>query len=268
MKFWNMLGTASRYVLAAVSCISLAQFLLLLSVGTENAGRLAGQALGRGVITGFVAAVLFYRARKIRPPAPANVQTQVQVAPPPKLPAVPPMDSVPSTSPASVLTPHHSGSSFEQKELKSVIIVVAVGIGVILFMLTPTEMFHQSWALSAGASQPRFIHVQGAPSWQMFDNRTGQTCVTNPVAYDSVEKVREEFREAWLNNARNTKGFWAHFCEDEKCVESAVDSLDSSDPDKRYSGYQQFYKRYDALKANPDNPPVYHYDGMPYCKEL
>ena len=170
--------------------------------------------------------------------------------------------------PCLSLTPHHSGSSFEQKELKSVIIVVAVGIGVILFMLTPTEMFHQSWALSAGASQPRFIHVQGAPSWQMFDNRTGQTCVTNPVAYDSVEKVREEFREAWLNNARNTKGFWAHFCEDEKCVESAVDSLDSSDPDKRYSGYQQFYKRYDALKANPDNPPVYHYDGMPYCKEL
>ena len=43
MKSWSMLGTVSRYVLAAVSCISLAQFLLLLNVGTENAGALPGR---------------------------------------------------------------------------------------------------------------------------------------------------------------------------------------------------------------------------------
>ena len=65
MRFWNTLGTVSRYALAAVSSISIAQFLLLLNVGTENAGRLAGQSLGRGVISGIVAAVWFYRARKI-----------------------------------------------------------------------------------------------------------------------------------------------------------------------------------------------------------
>src|SRR5271170_5402516 len=99
MRFWNTLGTVSRYALTAVSSISIAQFLLLLNVGTENAGRLAGQSLGRGVISGIVAALWFYRARKVRPPAPANVQTQAQVAPPPSSQAqttVPPLDSIPA----------------------------------------------------------------------------------------------------------------------------------------------------------------------------
>ncbi|MGB6897130.1 MAG: hypothetical protein WBE12_00950, partial [Candidatus Acidiferrum sp.] len=35
-----------------------------------------------------------------------------------------------------------------------------------------------------------------------------------------------------------------------------------------YPQYKEFYDRYDAVMANPDRPPVYHYNGMPYCSEL
>ena len=265
MRFWNVIGALTRYVLAAVACISVAQFLLLLNVGTENAGRLAGQSLARGVISGLVAAVWFYRARKGRTPALANVPTQVRATAVPKSleqPAVPPMDSAPSTSPASVLTPDHSGSSFEQKELKSVIVVVAVGI--VLFILVGAGIFHQPWTLSTGASQPRFIHVQGAPSWQMFDNRTGQTCVSTPSTYDSFVKVREDFR-AMLQKPVDDKPPLP-----EDLISAAVNSLDSTDPTDRLliPQFQEFYKRWDALKIDPNKPPAYHYEGMPYCKEL
>ncbi len=49
-----------------------------------------------------------------------------------------------------------------------------------------------------------------------------------------------------------------------------ADSLNKKDPNERLDGpeYREFYSRYDALKTNPKHPPVYHYDGMPYCKEL
>jgi hypothetical protein len=202
MKLWNMLGTVSRYVLAAVSCISLAQFLLLLNVGTENAGRLAGQALGRGVITGLVTAVWFYRARKVRPPAPANVQPQVQMTPssiPRAQLAVPPMDSVSAAPPTSVLAAGRSNSSFWKEHRGFVGLIAAVLVAIILCALA-TGMFQQSWTLSAGASQPRFIHIQGSPAWKMFDNKTGQECNSEAVTYDSVDRIKRDMHSPVFND--------------------------------------------------------------------
>jgi hypothetical protein len=119
------------------------------------------------------------------------------------------------------------------------------------------------------SSQPRFIHVQGMPPSEMFDNKTGQTCVTTPVVYDSLDKVREDFREAILKSVRNSTNPLDRIPR-EDLVPRAVDSLDSPDPAQHFSApeYQEFYKRYNALKSTPNNPPVYHYDGKPYCKEL
>jgi hypothetical protein len=294
MKFWNVLSTVSRYVLAAVSCISLAQFLLLLNVGTENAGRLAGQSLGRGIITGLVAAVWFYRARRVRPPAPANVQTQGQVTPLPSSQAqtsVPLLDSVPSTSPVSVLTADHSGSSFEQKQLRAVIVVVAVGI--VLFILVEAGMFQQPWTLGAGTSQPRFVHVQGAPPWKMFDNKTGQECNSEAVTYDSLDRIKRDMHSPVfddqldkLKKKCDIERTWN--CFDSGNLDAETDSiitstLADSKPEPKSNGnlldsiwpsrstypqYKEFYDRYDAVIASPDRPPVYHYNGMPYCSEL
>jgi hypothetical protein len=43
-----------------------------------------------------------------------------------------------------------------------------------------------------------------------------------------------------------------------------------ADPGQHYSApeFQELYKRYNALKSSPQNPPIYHYDGMAYCREL
>jgi hypothetical protein len=272
MKFFNVLGTVTRYLLAAVSCISLAQFLLLLNVGTENAGRVAGQSLGSGVITGLVAAVLFYRARRVSPRVSANVQTQVQVTPPPKSQAqsaAPSLDSVSATSPASILTADDSDSSFEQQLSIARIVAVVGVVASVLLLLVWTGMFQQPWTLSAGASQPRFIHIQGTPSSQMYDNRTGQACVSSPVVYDSFSRVRADFRKMFYEEAEHDQVLRV-LTQHEEWVSQAVDTLDSADSDQHYNSpaFQELYRRYDALKANPEHPPVYHTDGMPYCKEL
>ena len=296
MKFWNVIGTVTRYVLAAVSCISLAQFLLLLTVGTENAGRLAGQSLGRGVITGLVAAVWFYRVRKVRPPAPANVQTQVQVAPPLKSqaqPAAPSSDPIPVTAPTSASTTGHSSSSFWESENKVVIVVLGVAVAILLFMLVGKGMFQQPWTLSAGTSQARFIHIQGSPAWKMFDNKTGQECNTGAITYDSVDLIKREMHTAVYTDQidelkkkcetdpnfycfntveldRNTDSIITKTLADsEPEPKSNADPLDSLRLSRsNYQQYKEFYDRYDAVIANPDKPPVYHYNGMPYCSEL
>jgi len=285
MKFWNMLGTVSRYVLAAVSCISLAQFLLLLNVGTENAGRLAGQSLGRGVITGLVAAVWFYRARKIHLPASANVQTQVQVTPPPSSqaqPVAPPRDSVSATVPVSAPITTRSGSSFWNEKPEFIALTVVAVVAIILAALTMGRSW-QSSALITGTSQPRFIHVQGAPAWKMFDNKTGQDCNTQTITYDSVDLIKGEMRlkvhrdfyeiekKASLTYPfDNTLDTRVDKVTDE-LVDVALQDMFPSlrvEKQKDYPDYKEFYDRYGAVIANPDKPPVYHYNGMPYCSEL
>jgi len=271
MKVWNVIGTVTRYILAAVSCIYIAQFLLLLDVGTENAGRLAGQSLGRGVITGLVAAVWFYRARKASSRVPANVQTQLTRVEKVQSHAVPsPTDSVSTASSASAPIAKPFGSSFWDEQPIFIALTVVVVV-VIVFAALTTVRSQQSWTMGARTSQPRFIHVQGAPSWQMFDNKTGQECSSAAVSYDSSDKIRADFAEQYRKLGQNTSNTLSKaLTECEACVSETVDSLDSTDPNMRLSApeFQEFYKRYDTLKANPNNPPVYHYDGMPYCKEL
>jgi len=284
-----VIGAVTRYVLAAVSCISIAQFLLLLNVGTETAGRIAGQALGRGVISGFVAAVWFYRARKVRPPARANIPTQVQVAALPKSQgpsAAPPMDSVSVSSTASVPTTGHSNSSFWESENKVVIVVLGVAVAILLFMLVGKGMFQQLWTVSAGTSQPRFIHIQGSPAWKMFDNKTGQECNSEAVTYDSVDRIRSDIHlkvhEDLFEEARR-KPTWPWDpailpqvdIDTDRLVDTLVPKSGANPFDavfsmarSAYPQYAEFYARYDAVIANPDKPPVYHYNGMPYCSEL
>jgi hypothetical protein len=276
MKFFNMLGTVTRYVLAAVSCISLAQFLLLLNVGTENAGRLTGQSLARGVISGLVAAVLFYRAKKSDQPRPANVQTQAQVASLPSSkaqPVVPPLVSVPAMASTSVPTTDHSSDSFFGEHRAFISLIAGVVLVIVVGVLAQGGVFQLPWTLSAGTSQPRFIHIQGTPSSRMYDNRTGQACVSSPVVYDSFRSIRDDFRKVYIQSIdpHSTNPLEKGIAEDpERWASWAADSLDETDPNKRLNGpeYREFYKRYDALKANPQHPAIYHYDGMPYCKEL
>jgi hypothetical protein len=278
MRFLNMLGIVARYLLAAVSCISIAQFLLLLNVGTENAGRLAAQSLARGVICGIVAAVWFYRARKVRPQTPANVQTQVQVA---SLPSSQAQPTVPS-----FWEEHRGFVAF----IAGIVTVVVVGV------LAQVGMF-QSWIPSTGTSQPRFIHVQGAPPWKMFDNKTGQACDSGPVAHDSVDRIKEDMGDRMmkeyseeLQKCDTASPYYSkcitslNLVSQEKGKEIITETLagsksepcplfgnPSDDPDKPrciYPQYKEFYDRYDAVIANPDKPPVYHDNGMPYCSEL
>ena len=301
MKPLNVLGAVTRYLLAAVSCISLAQFLLLLNVGTESAGRLAGQVLGRGVITGLVAAVWFYRARKVRPPAPANLQTQVQAAPLPSSQAqrnAPPLDSISATAPTSVPITDHSSSSFWREHRGFVGLIAGVAVVLVVGALASGGMFQQFWTLGAGTSQPRFVHVQGTPGPQMFDNKTAQTCWSGPVVYDSVDEVERDMhfkvhddQSNELEKKCNIEKTWN--CFDSAKVDTATDSLitellaDSKprlDPPKsdfpdlleglfktrsEYPQYKEFYDRYDAIMTSPDRPPIYRWkDGMPYCSEL
>jgi hypothetical protein len=290
MKFWNALSTVSRYVLAAISCISLAQFLLLLNVGTENAGRLAGQSLGRGVITGLVAAVWFYRARKVSPQVPANVQTQLPLVEKSQVQSTPsPRDSGSTTATVPVPTADHSVGSFLEKHVIGLIAVAAI----VVTIVTLTTVTPWIFAPSTGTSQPRFVHVQGAPPWKMFDNKTGQECNTEAVSYDSVDRIKRDMHSPVFNdqldelkNKCDIERTWN--CISSVNLDTTTDSLitellTSSKPEPKsndhfwdslvidrstYPQYKQFYDRYDAVIANPDRPPVYHYNGMPYCSEL
>lgn len=63
-NFGSVLGAITRYGLAAVALVSLAQFLLLINVGTEKANELAGETGGRAIVCGVIAAVWFYRHRR------------------------------------------------------------------------------------------------------------------------------------------------------------------------------------------------------------
>jgi len=174
------------------------------------------------------------------------------------------MDSVPITSPASVLTVDDSGSSFEQKELKAVIVVAVVGI--VLFILMGTGVLHQPWTLSAGASQPRFIHIQGMPPDHMFDNRTAQTCTTDPIVYDSIERIEDDMRKFAVARGEEPHKLNFYYGYGYEGTKNAP--LEKDDWQHLPSVGDPFIDRCNALKKNPLNPPVYHYDGMPYCKEL
>src|SRR5271157_3841556 len=63
-KAFEVVGKISRYALAAVACVSFAQFLLLIGVSTEHAQRLAGETLARALLCGAVAAWWFHRDRR------------------------------------------------------------------------------------------------------------------------------------------------------------------------------------------------------------
>ena len=83
------------------------------------------------------------------------------------------------------------------------------------------------------SSQPRFTHVQGMPPFEMFDNKTGQTCTAAPVVYDSRDKVREDFRDGFRKSARNSTNPLDQLIGEEQ-VSKVVGSLDSPDPGQRF----------------------------------
>ena len=62
--FGDVLGAITRYTLAVVACVSLAQSLLLIGVGTEKARELVVETGGRAIIFGAVAAYWFYEHRR------------------------------------------------------------------------------------------------------------------------------------------------------------------------------------------------------------
>jgi tetratricopeptide (TPR) repeat protein len=72
---WDMAAAITRYFLAVVACVSLAQFLLLINISSPRAQRLAGETLGRAIISGVVAAIWFYRSRKRTSLAERQTQT-------------------------------------------------------------------------------------------------------------------------------------------------------------------------------------------------
>jgi hypothetical protein len=279
-----VLGIVSRYVLAAVSCISIAQFLLLLNVGTENAARLAGQALARGVISGLVAAVWFYRAKKVRPPVPANVQTQVQVAALPKSlaqPAAPPIDSVSAAVTASAPTTEPSNSSFWDDRVTGIIVAVAVVVAIGLFILVATGVFHQPWALSAETSQPRFVHQGGAPAEEMFDNKTVQACWAGPVQFDDgtaeLKQAQDEFDQIVTNMEKLLRAKYTILPNGKDAYETysvAVNNeLDKELEHEKAKSWtndarmKEAKARVEYLKDHPEEQKV-HVRGLPYCSEL
>ena len=62
----GVLGAITRWIMAITACVSFAQFLLLIGVGTKRTQTLAGETLGRALLCGAVAAFWFYRNRKSR----------------------------------------------------------------------------------------------------------------------------------------------------------------------------------------------------------
>jgi hypothetical protein len=202
-------------------------------------------------------------------------KSQAQTTPPPR-------DSVSATSPTSVPVADHSSSSFWEKNVINLFLVVAIVIALSM-VAWARGMFQQPWTLSTGTSQPRFIHVQGAPAWKMFDNKTGQDCNTQTITYDSVDLIKGEMRlkvhrdfyeiekKASLTYPfDNTLDTRVDKVTDE-LVDVALQDMFPSlrvEKQKDYPDYKEFYDRYGAVIANPDKPPVYHYNGMPYCSEL
>lgn len=61
---YSVVEAIPRYLLAVVACVSFAQFLLLLGVGTGRAAELGGATLARAILCGAIGCWWFYRARK------------------------------------------------------------------------------------------------------------------------------------------------------------------------------------------------------------
>ena len=130
----------------------------------------------------------------------------------------------------------------------------------------------------------------------MFDNKTGQECNTEAVTYDSVDRIKRDMHSPVFNDQLDELKKKCDIERTWNCIgsvnlDTTTDSLitelltgsksgpcaTSSDnllgdlfksPRCTYPQYKEFYDRYDAVIANPDKPPVYHYNGMPYCSEL
>jgi hypothetical protein len=121
-------------------------------------------------------------------------------------------------------------------------------------------------AMAGCSSQPRFVHIQGMPPDRMFDNKTGQTCIISPIAHDSVETIDYDMRQFAI--ARGEEPHKLDFF-----VGYGYEGTQPVPPETSWThlpraDYQKFYDRYNALMKNPNNPPVYHYEGISYCKEL
>lgn len=263
MKPLNVLGAVVRYILAAVSCISLAQFLVLLNVGTENAGRLAGQSLLRGVISGVAAAIWFYRARKASPQVPANVQTQEQVAMPSSPQAqtpVPPSDSISATAPISIPITDHSNNSFWEERRVFIGAIAGVAVVIVFAVL----------AMMRGTShQQRFVY-QGPE--EMFDTKTSQTCFSGAIqrdnGLDAANRAADESMRSLdeYNKALDETGalkFSSPGCTNIPRCELAYRMWQLSSDREKSAGDRFMY-----LNQHPDQQPIIHVKGLPYCSEL
>ena len=270
MKFWNAIEAVIRYVLAAVACVFVVEFVFLLVFGTktENTYSLATQLFGKAILCGGVAAWLFYRARKSRlkkqaphqaqpPPIPQN-PTEEQVAPQP-------LDSVSATPSAPVPTPmtDRPGSSLQKAKATILIIGVVLAVAVLV-------------SLTRGPSQPRFTHHGGAPE-QMFDTKTSQECWAGPVQKDDgfadanraserVQKASDAFLKAPDQYAcfraldKNPNGPRPLVCGPSDLAFAEYNSaIDASD----LAG-----KRFMYLHEHPENQKVIQVNGLPYCKDL
>lgn len=65
-EFLKVGGSVCRYVLAALSCWWFIWFLALIGQSAERSQELAGMAFGKAVISGVVAAIWFYKTRKVK----------------------------------------------------------------------------------------------------------------------------------------------------------------------------------------------------------
>jgi hypothetical protein len=230
-----------------------------------------------------VAAVWFFYARKARPPVPANVQTQAQVAALPKSlaqPAPPPIDSVSVAATASVPTTNHSSSSFWANETNVFIIILAAA-AIVLFLLVGRGVFHEPWTLSAGTSQPRFVHHGNAPAEEMFDNKTAQLCWAGPMQFDDgmaelkqaqdeeaqiVKNIAEIMRVKWtiLPNGKHAYETYSVAVKNELDKEFENETAKAWANDARMKAAKA---RVEYLKDHPEEQKV-HVHGRPYCAEL
>lgn len=182
------------------------------------------------------------------------------------------MNSVSSTPSASAPATDRIATSFwkEHRGFASVIAVLVIVI--IVGALRTGGMFQQPWTLNAGTSQPRFIHVQGAPAWKMFDNKTAQSCSSSPIVYDSLDYIKRDMGFDVRRDQEKKCESWDQICLDRvgKVTDSIItDTLTNPFNQIAYPQYKEFYDRYDALMASPDKPPIYGgKDRMPYCSEL